>query len=114
MRVPIQVNACPNGARQFAWASPFNKYKYIYIYINDIRSIGNDNNAGISIYNNDADAILRSDSLDITVAKLNKAIRFFEPWFQKWRLKINADTCTSYFIFQNSVRLLPKYPSTDR
>jgi hypothetical protein len=65
------------------------------VYINDIPSIENDPNVAISIYADDTNISVRSGRLDIAIPKLNNAIRLLEPWFQKWRIKVNTNKCTS-------------------
>jgi hypothetical protein len=65
------------------------------IYINDILSIENDSNVAISIYADDINISVRSGKFDIATAKLNNAIGLLEPWFLKWRIKVNKSKCTT-------------------
>jgi hypothetical protein len=64
------------------------------IYINDIPSVENDSNVAISVYAHDTNISVRSGSVDIAICKLNYAIALLEPWFQKWRIKVNKQKCT--------------------
>jgi hypothetical protein len=63
------------------------------IYINDIPSVENDSNIAIPIYADDTHISVRSGSIDIAVRKLNAAIGLLEPWFRKWRIRINTKKC---------------------
>jgi hypothetical protein len=64
------------------------------IHINDIPSVINDSNIVISVYADDRNISVRSDSIDIAVRKLNSAIDRLEPWFRKSRIRINTQKCT--------------------
>jgi hypothetical protein len=65
------------------------------IYINDIPPIENDPNVAISIYADDTNISVRSGKLDIAAAKLNNATDLLEPWFLKWRIKVNTSKCAT-------------------
>jgi hypothetical protein len=53
----------------------------------------NDSNVAISVYADDTNISIRSGSVDIAVWKLNAATAIVEPWFRKWRIKINKKKC---------------------
>jgi hypothetical protein len=61
-----------------------------HVYINEIPTAENDCNVTISVYADDTNISARSGSVDIAVRKLNAAIAFLEPWFRKWRMRINT------------------------
>jgi hypothetical protein len=65
------------------------------IYINNIPSVGNDCNVPTSVYADDMDICVRSESRDIAVRKLNAPIGILEPWLRKWGIRINAITLFS-------------------
>jgi hypothetical protein len=48
----------------------------------------------ISVYADDTNISVWSGSIDIAVRKLNAAVAPLEPWFRKWRIKINTQKCT--------------------
>jgi hypothetical protein len=56
--------------------------------------VENDSNVVISVYADDTNISVRSGNIDIAVGKLNDAIALSEPWFQKWRTKVNTKKCT--------------------
>jgi hypothetical protein len=60
------------------------------IYINDFPSVENDSNVAISVYADDTNIGVLSDSIDIAVGKLNNATALLEPWFRKWRIHVNT------------------------
>jgi hypothetical protein len=64
------------------------------VYINDIQSVESDSNVAISVYADDKIISVRSGGIVIAVRKLNTAIGLLQPWFRKWRLRINTKKCT--------------------
>jgi retron-type reverse transcriptase len=60
------------------------------MYINDIPTVENHSNIAMSVYADDTNISVRSGSIDIAVRKLNSVIGLLEPWFRKWRIKINT------------------------
>jgi hypothetical protein len=60
------------------------------IYINDIPSVENDSNVAIAVYADDTNISVQSRSINIAVRKLNDAIGLLQPWFLKWRIRINT------------------------
>jgi hypothetical protein len=60
-----------------------------------IRPLKTNSHVAISISADDTNISVRSGRLDIAILKLNNAIRRLEPWFQKWRIKVNTNKCTS-------------------
>lgn len=49
----------------------------------------------VSIYADDTCVTVRSDNIKLAVRKLNDAIRILEPWFNKWRIEININKCST-------------------
>jgi hypothetical protein len=67
-------------------------------------SVENDSNVAFSIYDDDTNIGVRSGSVDIAVRKLNAAIGLLEPWFQKWRMRINAKKKSTITQFSKRLR----------
>jgi hypothetical protein len=65
------------------------------IYINDIQSVENYNNVAVSMYANDMNVTVRSGSVQLAVNKLSDVIKILEPWFEKWRIKITVNKCST-------------------
>jgi hypothetical protein len=55
--------------------------------IDDIQSVESDFN--ISVYADDTIISVLSGGIVIAVIMINAAIGFLEPWFRKWRIRIN-------------------------
>jgi hypothetical protein len=64
------------------------------MYINDMPTVENDSNIAMSVYADDTNISVRPGSVDIAVRKLNSVIGLLEPWFRKWRIKINTKKFT--------------------
>jgi hypothetical protein len=65
------------------------------IYTNGIPSVENDLNVAISIYAYDKNITVRSGNIHSAANKLSNAIKSLEPWFKKWRIKINVNKCNA-------------------
>jgi hypothetical protein len=75
------------------------------IYINDIPSTENDSN--ISVYADDTNISVRSGSIDTAVTKLDTAIGLLEPWFRKWRIRINTQNAQLHCFPDDCVTTAP-------
>jgi hypothetical protein len=67
----------------------------INIYINDLPPIENDNNVAFSICVDDTNVTVRSRSVQLAVNKLSNVIKTLESWFEKWKIKINTNKCST-------------------
>jgi hypothetical protein len=65
------------------------------IYINDLPCLENDNNVAVSMYADDTSVTVRSGSTRLAIRKLTDAIEILQPWFSKWRIKINTNKCST-------------------
>jgi hypothetical protein len=49
----------------------------------------------VPVYADDTNVTVRSGSVQLAVNKLSDVIKTLEPWFEKWRIKINVNKCST-------------------